>query len=92
MGEPFGLGASFGMNNALGGLETSFDEVHNVVDTPLEGCNDMFMHEGSPSLCSNHVFPNPLEHFHYSFMCSQPSLFPELDFDVPKDISNLCDF
>jgi len=25
-------------------------------------------------------------------MSSQPSLFPELDFDVPKDISNLCDF
>ena len=25
-------------------------------------------------------------------MCSQPSLSLELDFDVPKDISNLCDF
>ena len=64
----------------------------NLVDTPLEGCSDMFMHERSPSIGSNHVIPNPLEHFHDSIMCSQPSLSPELDFDVPKDISNLCDF
>ena len=37
MGEPFGLGASFGMNNALCGLEDTFDMEHNLVDTPLEG-------------------------------------------------------
>jgi len=60
--EPFGLGSGFGMDNACCGLETLFDEMHNLVDTPLEGCNDMFMHEGSPSLGSNHVIPNPLEH------------------------------
>ena len=38
MGEPFGLGASFDMNNALCGLEGTFDMEHNLVDTPLEGC------------------------------------------------------
>ena len=38
MGEPFGLGASFDMNNALCGLEDTFDMEHNLVNTPLEGC------------------------------------------------------
>jgi len=93
MGEPFGLGASFGMDSAGCGLETSFDEVHNLVDTPLAGCSDMFMHEGSPSLGSNHVIPNPLEHSHVSTLCSPLSLSsPELDLDVPNDISTICDF
>ena len=45
VGERFGLGASFDMSNALCGLETPFEEVHNLVFTPLEGCHDMFMHE-----------------------------------------------
>jgi len=35
VGEPFGLGASFGMNNSLCGLEDIFDMEHNLVDTPL---------------------------------------------------------
>jgi len=60
VGEPFGLAASFGMDNACCGLETSFDEVHNLVDTPLEGFSDVFMHEGSPSLGSNMLSPIPL--------------------------------
>jgi len=64
---------------------------HDLVNTPLEGCNDMFMHEGFPSLGSNDVIPNPLD-FHVSTMCSQPSSFPELDFDVPIDKLKLCDF
>jgi len=50
VGEPFRLGASFGMNNALCGLEDTFNMKHNLVDTPLEGCRDVFMHEESPSL------------------------------------------
>ena len=60
MGKSFGLGASFGMNNALCELEDTFDTEHNLVDTPLKGCRDVFMHEGSPSLASNHDSPNPL--------------------------------
>jgi len=89
--EPFGLVARIGINNACCGLKTSFDEVHNLVDTPLEGCSDMFMHEGSPSLGLNHAIPNPLEHFHDSIMCSQPSLSHELDYDVPIDNLEICD-
>jgi len=92
VGEPFGLVARIGMNNASCALETSFDEVQNLVDIPLEGCLDMFVHEGSPSLAYDNVIPNSLKHSHVSTFCSQPSLSPELDFDVPKDISNLCDF
>jgi len=38
VGEPFGFVASFGMNNALCGLEDTFDMEHNLFDTPLEGC------------------------------------------------------
>ena len=47
MGEPFGLVARFGMNNACCGLKTPFAGVHQLVDTPLEGSRDMFVHEGS---------------------------------------------
>ena len=43
VGEPFGLGASFGMNNALCGLQDTFDMEHNLVDTPLEECPDVFI-------------------------------------------------
>jgi len=49
VGEPFGLVSRFGINNACCGLEDSFDEVHHLVDTPLEGCRAMFVHEGSLS-------------------------------------------
>jgi len=91
VGELFGLGASFGMDNACCGLETSFDEVHNLLDTPLEGYRDVFVHEGSPSLGSNHVLPSPLEHSHVSIFCSQPSFSPKLDFDVPIDNFKISD-
>jgi len=92
VGEPFGLVASFGMDNACCWLETSFDEVHNLVDIPLEGCHDMFVHEGSSSLGSNHIIPNSLEHSHVSTFCSQPSLLAEFHFDVPIDNFVICDF
>jgi len=35
VGEPFGLVATFSMNNACCGLETTFEEVHHIVETPL---------------------------------------------------------
>jgi len=91
VGEPFGLGANFGMNNALCGSDDTFDMEHNLGDTPLEGCRDAFMHEGSPSLACEKVFPSPLEHFLVSTFCSQPSFSPELDFDVPIDNFEICD-
>jgi len=69
VGEHFGLGASFGMKNALLGLEDTFDMEHNQVDTPLAGCRDGFMHEESPSLAYENVLPSPLEHSHVSTFC-----------------------
>ena len=51
------------------------------------------MHEGSPSLAYDNVIPSSLEHSHVSTLCSPPSLSsPELDLDVPNDISTICDF
>ena len=58
MGEPFGLVTRLGINNACCGLETLFEEVHHLVETPLEGCRDMFVHEGSPKLvCDDDIPP-----------------------------------
>ena len=90
-GESFGLGAGFGMTNALCGLGDIVEEVHNLVYTPLEGCRDLFVHEGSSSLTYNNVFPNPLEHAHVSTFSSQPSSSsPELAFDMPIANSEIC--
>jgi len=58
VGEPFGLVARFGMNNAYYGLETPFDEAHHLVDTPLKGFCDMFVHERSPSLVCDDIISN----------------------------------
>ena len=67
------------------GLEETFDMEHNLVDTPLGGCRDMFVHEGFPSLVRNAIIPNFPKHSHVSPALSQPSSSPELDFDVPND-------
>ena len=79
------------MNNALYGLEDTFDMEHNLVDTPLEGCQDVFMHEGSYSLACDHVLPSSLEHSHVSTFCSQPSFSSDYPYDVPIDNFEICD-
>ena len=60
MVNPFGYAAHFGMNYDLCGLEDTLDREHNLVSTPLEGCQDLFVHEGSSSLSYENVLPNPL--------------------------------
>jgi len=62
VGESFGLGVSFNMDNALCGLGDTIEEVHNLVDTPLEGYRDLFVRKGSSSLSYENVIPNLLEH------------------------------
>jgi len=90
-GEPFGYVARLsGVSECLESEDT-FDMAHNLVGTPLKGCHDMFVHEECSSLGSNYVIPISLELSHVSFMCSQPSFSPEHSFDVPNDISKLCD-
>ena len=58
------------MTNALCGLGDIVEEVHNLVYTPLEGCRDLFVHEGLSSRTYDNVFPNPLEHAHVSIVSS----------------------
>ena len=41
----------------------------------LEGCRDLFVHEGSSSLSYENVLPNPLEHAHVSIVSSPPSSY-----------------
>jgi len=92
VGESFGLGAGFGMTNALCGLGDTVEEVHNLVYTPLEGCRDIFFHEGSSSLTYENVLPNPLEHAHvYTFSSPPSSSSLEYAYDVPNDISEISD-
>jgi len=91
VGEPFRFSASFGMNNVLCGMKDTFDMEHNLVDTHLEGCQDVFIHEGCPNLACENVFPSPLEHSHVSTFWSHPSFSPEYTYDVPIDNFDICD-
>jgi len=91
-GEPFGYDARLNRNSACLELEDAFDVVYNLVDTPLEGCRDMLMHEGPLSLGCDDVMPILLENSHVSLMCAQPLFSPEYSVDVPNYISKLCDY
>jgi len=51
--------------------------VCNLVETPLEGCCDLFEHEGSSSFSCDNVLLNPFGHSHVSPRCSQPSFSPK---------------
>jgi len=55
VGEPIRLDASLGMNSVLCRFEYTLDREHNLVDTPLEGCREVFVHEGSSSLTCDNV-------------------------------------
>ena len=90
-GESFGYAANLGMDNALCGLEETLEREHHLVYTPLEGCQDLFVHEGSSSLTYDNVFPNSLEQYHVSTFSSPPSSSsPELPFDMPTANSEIC--
>jgi len=84
-GESFGYAARLSGVNACEELE-DFDEVHSLVDTSLEGCCDMFVHKGCPSLGCDDVIPIPLSipiflpcfqtlHFPLSILLMCPMIF-----------------
>jgi len=74
-GEPLGYDARLnGISECLES-EDAFYVVQNLVDTPLDGSRDMFVHEGSPSLGCDHVIPILHENSYVSLTCSQSS-FP----------------
>jgi len=66
--------------------------VHNLVYTPLEGCRNLFVHEGSYRLSYENFLPNPLEHAHVSIVSSpRSSSSPEYAFDVAIDNYEICE-
>ena len=68
------------------------DEVHDLVETSLEGSRDVYMHEKSPSLgFDNIVLRNPLNDTHVSPICLSRSPSPEYHIDVPNDNPVICD-
>ena len=73
MGEPFGGFPRF--VDAYFGSEDTFDEVLNLVETPLKGPCDVFVHEDFPSLGYDIVLRNYLD---YSYVF--PHLFTPLSF------------
>jgi len=85
-GESFGYAANLGMDNALCGLGETLEREHNLVYTPLEGCQDLFVHGGSSSFTYDSVLSNSLEPYHVSTFSSPPSSSsPELAYDVPNN-------
>jgi len=92
VGEPIRFDASLGMNNVLYRFEDTLDREHNLVNTPLKGCREVFVHERSSNLTCDNVIPNSLEQSYVFTMCSQPSSFsPENIYDVPIDNFEICD-
>jgi len=66
--------------------------VHDLNKTHVEGLQDVFMHEESPSRgFDDIVLSNPLDHSHASSMCSPPSVSPEYSLDAPIDNPKICD-
>ena len=66
--EPFGFVARFSVVDVCFESEDTLDVLHNLVNTPLEGCCYEYFDEESSSLCFSYAF-------HVSATCSQP-LFP----------------
>jgi len=88
-GEPFGYVTRLSGVSACLESEDKFDMTHNLVDTLLEGCHDMFAHEGCLG-CDDGI-PNSLEHSHVSSLLSQPLFSLDYSLYMPNDISKLCD-
>jgi len=90
--EPFGVVARFSVANACCESEYTFDKVHNLVKTPLEGLCDEFVHKDFHSLgFDGSVLTNSLHHSYVSPLCSLPSHSLVNSIDVPIDNSMICD-
>jgi len=92
VGEFFGVVARSSVIDVSFELEDTFNKVHNLVNTALEGCCYERVHEEYSCLCFNYAFPNPLDHTHVSPMFSQPSISPKYSLDASSDDPNICDF
>ena len=75
VGEPFGFMAKFDVGDSYCASEETLDMVHNLVNTPLEGCRYECINEESSRLCFNYAFPNSLIIPMFSLRVHNP-LFP----------------
>jgi len=90
VGEPFGGVA--GCVGACFKSKDTFDEMYDLVETPLKCSRDIFAHKDFPNIgFTNIVLPNPLDHSHVSPMSSLLSPFPEYHIDLPIDNPIICD-
>jgi len=89
--DPFGVVARSSAVDACFESDDTFDKVHDLVKTPLEGSRNVFVYKNIPSVVCNNVLPNPLDHSYVSPMCSQPSISPEYSLDVPINNLKICD-
>ena len=79
----FGVVARFCVTNACFKSDDTYDEVHDLVETPSEGLRDVFMCKESLSLGCNNVLPHPLNHSRISPISSLPSHSLEYYIDMP---------
>ena len=82
-GDPFEGVTRFSVVDTFFELKDILDEVHDLVEMPLEGSRDVFIYEESTSLGCNNVLPNLLDHSHVSPICSLPSPPPKYYIDTP---------
>ena len=89
--EPFGIIARFIIVDAYFESKDSFDEVHDLAETPLEGSHDVFMHEEFPSFNYDNILPNCLDHSYAFPLCSLATPSPEHYIDALIDNPMICD-
>jgi len=69
MDEPFELVAKFDVGATYCESDNTYNVVHNLVETLLEGRCDVYVHKESSSLGGDNVLPNPLDQSHVSPTC-----------------------
>jgi len=86
--ELFGFVIKFNVVDAYFESEDTLYEVYNIVETPLKGSRDLFMHEDFPSPVCDIIIPNLPDHFDVSPLCSLPS--PSLSIILMTPLIILC--
>ena len=84
------LGYYFDVGDSFCALEHTLDVVHNLVNTPLEGCRYECVQRSLLALVLI-MFFNLFDHSRVSPTCSQPSISPEYYIDEPISHPKICD-
>jgi len=76
--EPFGGVARFSIVDACFRSENTLEELHYLIETPLDGSRDVFVHKDFPNLDFNNIiYATTIYHSHVSPIYSLPSPSPE---------------